>query len=232
MQSVQAQNHIVHSMNENKWLLKVYCFFNLYNRSAETIIRQARRDHLPDFDVTSEDSTTCIQVRRKHIWKDTLRAIKQPGFTTRKWLKIEFVGESAIDDGGPRREYFRLGMHELRQNSALFQGALDKRIPVHNLHLLNNKEYREVGRFFAMSILQGGPAPQFLSPTIAHYLLYGDEGLQPEISDIPDCEVRAKVQKVHACTIEHQAYRYIATKISCTWMSTQLVIEELRTKLS
>ena len=138
---------------------------------------------MPEFSVTSEDSTICIQVRRKHIWKDSLRAFKQPRFTTRKWLKIEFVRESAIDDGGPRREYFCLGMHELCHNNALFQGALDKRIPVHNLHFLSSKEYREVGRFFAMSILQGGPAPQFLSPTIAHYLLFGDEGLQPEIPD-------------------------------------------------
>lgn len=173
-----------------------------YNRSIETIIHQARQNQLPEFSVTSEDSTTCIQVRRKYIWKDSLRAFKQPGFTARKWLQIEFVGESAIDDGGPRREYFRLGMQELQQNNALFQGVLDKRIPVHNLHLLSSKEFREVGRFFAMSILQGGPAPQFLSPTIAHYLLCGDEGLQPEISDIPDSEVWAKVQKVYILHVE------------------------------
>ena len=171
-------------------------FYQIY-RSIEAFIRQTRQDHLPELSVTSEDSTICIQVRRKQIWKDSLRAFKQPRFTRRKWLKIEFVGESPIDDGGPRREYFCLGMHELCHNNALFQGALDKRIPVHNLHFLSSKEYREVGRFFAMSILQGGPAPQFLSPTIAHYLLFGDEGLQPEISEIPDSQVRVKVQKAH-----------------------------------
>ena len=73
-----------------------------------------------------------------------------------------------------------------------------KRVPSHNLQLLSNKEYRDVGRFFAMSILQGGPSPQFLSPTVAHYLLQGDEGLQPEISEIPDSEIWAKVQKANA----------------------------------
>ena len=169
-----------------------------YNRSTEAIIRQARQDFLPEFDVTAEDSTTFLQVRRKHIWKDSLCAFKQRGFTPRKWLKIEFVGESAIDEGGPRREYFRLGMQELQRNYALFQGALGKRVPSQNLQLLSNKEYRDVGRFFAMSILQGGPSPQFLSPTVAHYLLQGDEGLQPEISEIPDSEIRAKVQKANA----------------------------------
>lgn len=197
MDAVRASTR-QHSSQHKHMDIKSIILIYLYNRSTETIIQQARRDHIPEFNSTSEDSTTYIQVRRKYVWKDTLRAFKQPRFTTRKRLKIEFIGESAIDDGGPRREYFRLGMHELRQNSALFQGALDKRVPVHNLHLLNSKEYREVGRFFAMSILQGGPAPQFLSPTVAHYLLHGDEGLQPEIADIPDCEVRAKIQKACA----------------------------------
>ena len=28
------------------------------------------------------------------------------GFATDKWLMVEFVGKSTIDDGGPRREYF------------------------------------------------------------------------------------------------------------------------------
>ena len=49
-----------------------------------------------------------------------------------------------------------------------------------------------------MSILQGGPSLQFFSPTVAHYLLQGDEGLQPEISEIPDNENWAKVQNTKA----------------------------------
>ena len=89
-------------------------------------------------------------------------------------------------------------MQKLHWNNVLFQGALGKRISSHNLQLLSNKEYRDMGRFFAVSILQGGPSLQFLSPTVAHYLLQGDEGLQPEISEIPDSEIRAKVQKANA----------------------------------
>ena len=49
-----------------------------------------------------------------------------------------------------------------------------------------------------MSILQGEPSPKFLSPTVAHYLLQGDEGLQPVISEIPDSEMRARVRKANA----------------------------------
>ena len=99
-----------------------------------------------------------------YVCKDNLCAFKQRELTPGKWLKIEFVGKSAIDEG-----VISPGMYELWQNSALFQGALDKHVPFYNLQLLSNTEYRDVGRFFAMSILPGGLSPQFLSPTIAHY---------------------------------------------------------------
>ena len=134
-------------------------FLCLY-RSVESIIKQMCSHQLPECQL-SEDATICIQVRRKKIWKDTLRAFKQPRFTAHKWLKVEFIGEAVIDDGGPRREFFWWGMQELSNNNALFQGPRKARLPTHNVHLLCNKEYREVGMFFALSILQGGPAPQF-----------------------------------------------------------------------
>ena len=179
-----------------------------------------RSHHLPDSNF-SEDSTTFIQVRRKKIWKDTLRAFKQSRFTARKWLKVEFIGEAAIDDGGPRREFFRWGMQEICQNNALFQGTSKARVPTHNVHLLCNKEYQEVGTFFAMSILQGGPAPQFLAPTIAHYILYGSVGLQARSTDIPDGEIRAKVQKVSVplksnCIHIHTHSNFFST-LCCWW---------------
>ena len=169
--------------------------FYVLLRSAETIIRQMRDRHLPDDDF-SDDSILSIQVRRKKIWKDTLRAFKQPRFTPRKWLKVEFIGEAAIDDGGPRREFFRWGMQEICHSQALFQGTSNARVPTHNVHLLCNHEYRYMGIFFAMSILQGGPAPTFMAPTIAHYLLHGNVGLQARITDIPDPEIQAKLRKV------------------------------------
>ena len=103
---MQSQKHTICS-TKTEMVIKVYCYtlFYLYNRSIEAIIHQARQDHLPEY---SEESTTCLQVRRKHIWKDTLRGFKQPRFTIRKWLKVEFVGESAIDDGGGQKRVLSL----------------------------------------------------------------------------------------------------------------------------
>ena len=44
-----------------------------------------------------------MPVRRKQLWKDTLRCINTPGFVCNRGLKIRFVGEEAVDAGGPLR---------------------------------------------------------------------------------------------------------------------------------
>ena len=47
-----------------------------------------------------------INVRRKEVFNDYLTISKKPWFNNKQLLKITFVGEPAVDDGGPRREFF------------------------------------------------------------------------------------------------------------------------------
>ena len=46
-----------------------------------------------------------VTVRRKHLWQDYTKA-RQNSYHPSKLIKITFCGESAIDNGGPRRESF------------------------------------------------------------------------------------------------------------------------------
>ena len=46
-----------------------------------------------------------VTVRRKHLWQDYTKA-RQNNYHPSNLIKITFCGESAIDDGGPRREFF------------------------------------------------------------------------------------------------------------------------------
>ena len=46
-----------------------------------------------------------VTVRRKHLWQDYTKA-RQNSYHPSNLIKITFCGESAIDDGGPRREFF------------------------------------------------------------------------------------------------------------------------------
>ena len=47
-----------------------------------------------------------LHIRRKKIWNDFLESRHLKWFKLQNKWKITFVGETAIDDGGPRREFF------------------------------------------------------------------------------------------------------------------------------
>ena len=69
-----------------------------------------------------------MDVRRRHILTDTLRAFQRNHFTGTNPLKVHFVREGAVDDGGPRREYFNLVMHELLDRP-LFRSSGQTKLP-------------------------------------------------------------------------------------------------------
>ena len=142
------------------------------------------------------DTYQRLTVRRSHIWDDSVRLFTR-GIATNKQFKVTFLGEPAVDVGGPRREYFTLLLKAAANNNGLFEGPLEHRIPVHNMSALMEKTYFSVGRMFAASVLQGGPAPTFLAESIADYLLYGLEGVGTHTEDIP-CSVQDLIGKVRS----------------------------------
>ena len=115
-------------------------------------------------------------VCRSHIWDDSARLFTW-GISTNKWFKVTFLGESAVSLGGPQREYFTLLLKAAANHSGLFEGPLEHRIPVHNMSALMEKTYLSVGRMFAASVLQGGPAPTFLAESIAEFFYMDWRGL-------------------------------------------------------
>ena len=48
--------------------------------------------------------TLKFHVRRNHVWSDTLGAVKKASFNPVNPLCITFIGEPAVNEGGPRRE--------------------------------------------------------------------------------------------------------------------------------
>lgn len=64
---------------------------------------------------------------------------------------------------------------------------------------LRDDGYYEVGRAMAVSLVHGGPPPNFLSPTLFSLLAYGSAN--PVLEDIADTELLEKVQKVSSSEI-------------------------------
>ena len=61
---------------------------------VEEIIRKHRSRTL------CEEGIFRVTVRRNNIWEDAVRAIKL-NFNDRQYFRVTFLGESAVDGGGP-----------------------------------------------------------------------------------------------------------------------------------
>ena len=67
-------------------------------------------------------------------------------------LEVSFYGGNAQDAGGPRREFFRLCLQKIKQKH--FDNGLKE-------HL--SEDYKTVGIILALSVLQNGNIPRFLT---------------------------------------------------------------------
>ena len=50
-----------------------------------------------------------------------------------KHMEVIFLGESAIDEGGPKREFFRLLMRSIEASGLILDGAPGHRVLRHNV---------------------------------------------------------------------------------------------------
>ena len=133
-------------------------------------------------------------MRRKHLWEDTLKALKRTLWAAAKHLKVVFLGEPGIDDGGPRREFFRLLLAEIGRNNMLFKGPHERRVPAHNVLAMQDELFFHVGQIMAMSMVHDGPCVHWLAPPVVCYLLECDA--TGCVDDIPDDDIVAKVKAV------------------------------------
>ena len=84
-------------------------------------------------------------VRRGHIIEDTFRKLQRvrPGELLND-VRVTFVGEPAIDEGGPRREFFTLFFAAIRSTS-LLEGPSGQQIVSRNIDNLNKQRYKFLG---------------------------------------------------------------------------------------
>ena len=145
---------------------------------------------------SAHDDIQRITVPRRHIFNDALSAFKRD-FDATKPIRITFIGEAAIDAGGPCREFFWLLLQEVATNNSLFEGPGDSRVPAHNMLALKQHHFKYVGQIMAVSIVHGGPGPHCLSHAVVDYLTNGMSNVNAGVSDIPDFEIREKLNLVN-----------------------------------
>ena len=135
-------------------------------------------------------------IHRRHVLADTLHKLRS-GLDVTKRLRVTFIGESAVDTGGPLREYFTILMRCIAQNNSLFCGKENSRVPMHNMLELERRTFYFIGSIVALSLVHGGPAPSFFSPAVADYIVHGVQNVRATIDDVPDEQVQQKLMKVN-----------------------------------
>ena len=88
--------------------------FSLEHRKMLSSILQPLRE-----DLDSEARKNCVNICRTNILDGALRAFKRNSFNPRAQMDVKFVTGNAnlelgMDNGGPKREFFRLVVSELR----------------------------------------------------------------------------------------------------------------------
>ena len=107
---------------------------------VEDIIGRQRVKNLP----VDKSDMQRIVVGRNHLWEDALKRF-QAGFDFQKYVRVVFIGEPAVDDGGPLREFLHLLTGEIATNNSLFCGPEECRIPLPNVVGLEKLTYKHIG---------------------------------------------------------------------------------------
>lgn len=174
------------------------------------MLKHALQLHANRVLIHGEDTYQRINVRRLDVFHDGIRAFQRSSFNASQCIKVRFIGEPAVDQGGPRREFFRLFLSEMGQTSGLFQGWPDHLSPVSNSQAVANRMFSTSGKVLASMIVQGCQAPCCFSRPVADFIVYGEVHCPENLAYIPDREIQEKLKKV--CTHEH-AYIFGGRKV-------------------
>lgn len=129
------------------------------------------------------------------MWQDAVFKLKRCcAGDLNKLIKVQFIGEPAVDQGGPRNEFFSL-LHREIASSSLFVGEPESKCFNHNIIALEQKEYLLYGQLCALGILQDSPSPCFFSPSVTDYIVYGKlSKVSTCVKDVPNAKAKKKLE--------------------------------------
>ena len=102
--------------------------------TKDTTQRNVVKELMDKIDTTKD--TTQLNVIRGKVLDGARRAIKRPSFDPERPLSLKFMddggsSEGAVDEGGPRREFFTLALRELNGGN-MFAGPTREKFIIPN----------------------------------------------------------------------------------------------------
>ncbi|XP_072559957.1 G2/M phase-specific E3 ubiquitin-protein ligase-like isoform X2 [Paramormyrops kingsleyae] len=175
------------------------------NRAIEESLKDHPCTNLQDILLSlrkdiNTDEVLRFNINRKNVWDGTIRGMRRPNFSVKKRIDIKFTdddgnSEGAVDMGGPMREFFRLVLQHIKLGP-MFTGPENERVLCCHAPSLRDNSYFYAGQLIAMSILHGGPSPNFFSPVLYQAVVAGADGVQADIGDIHDPETESYLLEI------------------------------------
>uniref|UniRef100_A0AAV2LNF4 HECT domain-containing protein n=1 Tax=Knipowitschia caucasica TaxID=637954 RepID=A0AAV2LNF4_KNICA len=136
-----------------------------------------------------------LNVTRDRLFERGLKQwVRQKTASPANPLRINFIGEQGIDDGALRREFLTEMMRGLE--AQLFEGSATGKNPIYSISAYQDSKFKICGEIMAVSVVQGGPAPNFLSPWSYRFLACGQMPEILECDEVTDGDISSLIQKV------------------------------------
>ena len=149
-----------------------------------------------------DDDIVILAVRRRRIWADTYQKCRRLFVDGIKHIQVQFIGEEAVDTGGPMKEFFSLVFDEAKK-FLMCTGDGQAFTLLHDIEKTRNDYFRLFGQLIAVALLEGCAGPRCMIPSVVSRLLNGPF-IQPTLNDIPDLELQEKLQDLLSAVNEEE----------------------------
>ena len=178
--NTSAKNEIIHLFNNRKQK----------NEFLKTFQRGRNNPHGPidvfDLILNPNKFNLQLNIRRDHLIEDTLNELEKNRQNLLSELKVKFVGEQGVDQGGVRKEFFILLIRQIFDpNYGMFNYNKKTRLYWFNHYSFEAKiKYELIGTIFGLAIYNNTILDVKLPISIYKKLL----GIKPTFEDLKECD--------------------------------------------
>ena len=177
--NTSAKNDIIRLFNGRKQRSQFF----------KSLQRRNPNDNLNFFDIffNSNKFNLQLNIRRDHLIEDTLNELEKNRQNLQNELKVKFVGEQGVDQGGVRKEFFILVIRQIFDpNYGMFNYNEKTRLFWFNHYSFEpNIKYELIGTIFGLAIYNGTILDVKLPISIYKKLL----GIKPTFEDLKECDM-------------------------------------------
>ena len=181
--NTSAKNEIIRLFNDRKQ--RAEFFKSLQRRGRDN--NQEHPINFLDFFFNSNKYNLQLDIRRDHLIEDTLNGLSKNSKNLQSGLKVKFVGEQGVDQGGVRKEFFILVIRQIFDpNYGMFSYNKKTRLYWFNHFSFEAKiKFELIGTIFGLAIYNNTILDVKLPICTYKKLL----GIKPTFEDLKECDI-------------------------------------------